>query len=115
MEENEAPESDDPRSEPAFWPCVLAHPPGHPYQPRWKRTALRTDDGMILVPAALAGNETVVYWTVFWTGNVPQVMYEGHLFVALDWLKREDPETKAVCRRIAARLRAITETEEHTS
>ena len=64
--------------------------------PKWKRTFGVTDDGVVLLPAVIAGNEQAVLLSAAYDG-VEAVQEFGHLYVSTEWLAREFPPTAEIC------------------
>lgn len=71
--------------------------------PTWSRTLFVTDNGLLMVPAVLAGREKIVAMKAAWDG-CPMIRFKNHLFVPTEWLKKEFPKD--------ARLLAILEEKE---
>lgn len=65
--------------------------------PKWQRLAAVADDGTVFVPAAIAGNEQMIFLIAGWDGNVPVVSNRKHLYVPARWLAKERPDIADVC------------------
>jgi hypothetical protein len=69
-------------------------------RPKWLMTAGITDDGVVFVPAWIAGKETAVTLAAGFHGNVATAIYRGDAFLPVEWMAGEYP-------KIADDLRAI--------
>ena len=76
--------------------------------PRWERSAGLDDDGGVWLPAAVVGNEALVYAKTDLDGE-PLVLHDDHLFVRVSWLRREYPECAEGLDALAAKIRAAFE------
>lgn len=63
---------------------------GKKKQPAWLRTVLRSDDGILFIPAILAGNEHPAFLCAIFDG-IPYSMFKNHVFLPATWLKKEYP------------------------
>ncbi len=64
--------------------------------PKWQRSTGLSSDGVVYVPAALAGNETAIFYCAL-NDCIPVENYLNHRYVPADWLAREYPKTAELC------------------
>jgi len=64
--------------------------------PKWKRTFGVSDDGVVFLPAGIAGNEQAVLLSASYDG-VEVAQDFGHLYVSATWMAREYPRTAEIC------------------
>ncbi len=74
--------------------------------PKWKRSVGLSNESVVFVPAAIAGNENNVYLCAAYDAS-QTVRYLNHIYVSADWLAIEFPNTKAVCETISIKVREI--------
>jgi len=80
--------------------------------PEWRRSFGVNDDGIVFVPAAMAGDETEMNVTLCASGDGQSTaVHLDHHFVPSDWLKREFPKHFELIEIIEAR--AQTALSEH--
>ncbi|RUO42630.1 hypothetical protein [Idiomarina aquatica] len=87
-----------------FW--IEMEKPEGTRMPKWQRSAAISDEGIVFVPAAIAGNEQEVFLCANFDGT-PITNYLKHLFVPAKWLSKEFPETKEVCDIISSKVKEI--------
>lgn len=80
-------------------------PSGKKKLPRWVRSMGISDDGVVFVPAAMAGNEQAVFLCTAYDGTA-SVTYLNHVFVSSTWLAKEYPDTRELCEIMENRARA---------
>ena len=88
--------------ESVLW-CVADTPAGQPVMPEWLRSAAMDQKGRIYVPAAIGGNENIVFFKVAYDG-VPVVTSDDHLYVPIDWLIKEYPKERGDLEHIRMRV-----------
>lgn len=72
--------------------ALFVSPKNNDKFPEWFRTAGVSHDREVFLPAALAGDEKAIFLAAGWDGNVPIFMSKWHLYVPVEWLKKEYPE-----------------------
>ncbi len=72
--------------------------------PRWQRTTGLSSDGVVFVPAALAGNEREAFLCAGYDGT-PVATHLDHFYVPADWLAAEFPKTADLCHTISKSVR----------
>ncbi|SEF32546.1 hypothetical protein ABL840_21585 [Variovorax sp. NFACC27] len=69
--------------------------------PHWmRRLGISKDDGEVVVPAAIAGNEYEVALRAEGDG-VPRHHRDGHVYVSATWLSNAFPDASVVCEKLA--------------
>jgi hypothetical protein len=74
----------------------LMNPPAGHNLPKWKCTFGVSDDGVVFLPAVIAGDEQAVLLCASYDG-VEAVQGFGHLYVSTTWMAREYPPTAEIC------------------
>lgn len=87
-----------------FW--IEMEKPEGTRMPKWQRSAAISDEGIVFVPAAIAGNEQEVFLCANFDAT-SIVNYLNHLFVPADWLAKEFPETKEICDVVSSKVKEI--------
>lgn len=72
--------------------------------PRWARTSGISRDGVVFVPAAMAGNEKEVFLSTTYD-NTPAATHLDHFYVPADWLAAAFPEKAELCQIISKAVR----------
>lgn len=72
--------------------------------PQWMRSACVTDSGVTFVPAAVVGDENIVFLSATFDG-ASIVMFKDHCFVDSKWLAREFPDAADLCQKIETKLK----------
>lgn len=73
--------------------------------PQWMRLAGVDNADVIWIPAALAGNETMVAMCLVWGGHDPGVIEHGHVFVPLNRMQAAFPGLGESLSAIEAQVR----------
>ncbi|MNF90532.1 hypothetical protein D3C84_730990 [compost metagenome] len=86
--------------------------PEHKRYPEWRRTFGISDDSLVFVPAAMAGDESEFNVMLCAHGDLqPTAVHLDHHFVPSGWLKREFPKHLELIEMIEARARELTASE----
>ena len=72
--------------------------------PQWMRCAALADDGTIFAPAAIVGDEGLVFLAASWD-DMPCVIDGDHYYFPTHWMAREWPDIADICLRIERRVR----------
>ncbi|WP_448477115.1 hypothetical protein [Pseudoxanthomonas mexicana] len=75
--------------------AVLDAVPGSS-EPAWTRTVLLSDDGLVFIAAALAGNEKSVAACAAFDG-VPTVKIGTHIYLPTTWIAKDYPACSDLC------------------
>lgn len=78
-----------------------------PQFPEWARTVGITDQGLVFVPAGLAGSEDEVAMCMLYDGTESH-LYRNHTYVPADWMAAEFPKTIEACKSIVLKAQAAT-------
>lgn len=62
----------------------------------WKKSFGISDDGVIFAPGAAMGDEVTVEMCAHYDG-MPCITYKKHLFVPIEWMRKEDPASAEFC------------------
>ncbi len=77
--------------------------------PEWARSFAITEDGLILLPAALADaeNEAMIAISACEQTGSPTTAYLGHLYVSSTWLKSEYPDIAELVTELEADIQSM--------
>jgi hypothetical protein len=71
--------------------------------PEWLRSAAIAD-GIVFLPAVIAGNELEASLCACWDSNVRLIQSDGHVYLPAKWLASEFPRIREDCEAIERRV-----------